>query len=295
MTYAPWVAGPFRWRLNLRPLDPAAWFEFGDDTDELLARKAALLSSNLSTVHGALPAATEGCEEIYAAVVDHLARHHPERLAPRRTDDHPLVATARLVPEDLVVMTRHDGDLLCSAGVVCFPNRWDLASKIGHPLQAVHAPVARLNDELAAPIDAFFERLSPEKGFWRLGWGLIETDDLYQPLDGTAAPRGPVPTPARAGEEIWVRVERETLRRFPATGAVLFTIRTHLSRVGDLLGRPADLARLGEAVGSLPPDVAAYKGTTPLTQPFLHWLRSQQGELATATMSASDGGAERQS
>ncbi len=272
MTHRPWTAGPFRWRLNLRPLDLANWFEFGDDADGLIAGKHRVLRSNRSTAFRALPEAAEGCAEILDHVVAHLAEHHRDRLGPVDPEEHPLVAAARLVSEDLVVMTMIDGRLLCTAGVVCAPNRWDLASKIGHPLQEVHAPVARLNEQLAAPIDAFFDRLTPERSFWRLSWGLIETPELYQALDGTAPARGPIPTASHAGEHIWVRVERETLRRFPATGAVLFTIRTHLSRVDELLDHPDDLARLAEAVGALPPDVAGYKGTATLTGPLLAWL-----------------------
>ena len=102
--------------------------------------------------------------------------------------EHPLVAAARLVPEDLVVMTRHEGRLRVQ------PPGWSVSRTGGiwrprsaGPMHDVHAPVARLNEQLAAPIDAFFERLTPEKSFWRLGWGIIETPELYQPLDGTAA------------------------------------------------------------------------------------------------------------
>jgi len=282
VSYRPWLGGPFRWRLNLRPLDPAAWFEFGDDASALLAGKSALLAAQRSTVFGALDEAADGCDEILDHVVANLAEHHPDRSVEVDPADHPLVAAARLVPEDLVVMTHHDGRLVCSAGVVCFPNRWDLASKIGRPMQAVHAPVAQLNEQLAAPIDAFFDRLTPEKSFWRLGWGIIETDELYQPTDGTAPPRGAIPGAVEAGDQIWIRVERETLRRFPKTGAVLFTIRTHLTRVADLLDRPDDLARLAEAVEGLPPDVADYKGTAPLTAPLLAWLRVRQADRVRA-------------
>lgn len=273
--YQPWQGGPFRWRLNLRPLDLANWFEFAPDTDQLLAQKATLLESNRSTVFGAMPEAADACAEILEHVVAHVREHRPDACADVDPHEYSLIAAARLVPEDLVVMSRHEGALLCTAGVVCFPNRWDLASKIGKPLQAVHAPVAQLNEQLAAPIDSFFDRLTPAKSFWRLGWGIIETDELYQPTDGTAPPRGPLPEPESAGEQVWVRVERETIRRFPRTDAVLFTIRTHLTRVSELQHLPEELARLAEAVGGLPADVAAYKGTDALAGPLLAWLRDQ--------------------
>ena len=121
-------------------------------------------------------------------------------------------------------------ELVFGAGSVCFPNRWDLRSKLGLPFRAVHQPVSLLNDQLGETIDRFFDRLTPERSFWRLGWGVLDSVDLYQPLDGTAAPRPATPTPA----DLVVRVERETLRRLPRTGCVLFTIRTHLAKATEL-------------------------------------------------------------
>jgi hypothetical protein len=176
--------------------------------------------------------------------------------------EHPLVVAARLVQEDLIVMVEaggdagaHAGQLVFAAGSVCFPNRWDLPSKLGLPLEAVHAPVSRLNDELAQPIARFFERLVPGKDFWRLGWGVLDTDELYQPLDGTA-PRRPLRITV---DDLVVRIERETLRRFPRTGAVLFTIRTYLRTVRDVAADPEHLRRLQGLLDSMPDDIAGYK------------------------------------
>src|SRR5699024_6489542 len=120
-------------------------------------------------------------------------------------------------------------------------------------LHAVHEPVALLNEQLAAPIDGFFERLTPERSFWRLGWGVLDTDDWYTPLDGTAAPRPSAPSPDR----LFLRVERETLRRFPRTRAVLFTIRTYVTPIPDIAGDPATAHRLAGALDALPDPVRA--------------------------------------
>ena len=140
-------------------------------------------------------AALDGVEaesqQVADTLLDHLRRRWPDRYADAELDPtlHPLDAAARLVPEDLVLMVERDGRLVFGAGSVCFPNRWDLRSKIGLPLADVHAPVALLNEQLQGPIDRFFERLTPERSFWRLGWGVLDTADWYTPTDGTAAPR----------------------------------------------------------------------------------------------------------
>ena len=87
----------------------------------------------------------------------------------------------------------------------------------------------------------FFDRLTPERSFWRLGWGVLDTDDWYTPTDGTAAPRPPAPTP----DELFLRVERKTLRRFPSTNVVLFTIRTYVTPIPHVVAdrATADAAR----------------------------------------------------
>jgi dimethylamine monooxygenase subunit A len=270
--YRPYLAGPFRWRLGLRPLDLADWFEFGDDADELLAAKADVLAHHHDTAVAHLDGIEPEAAEVFEAIVDHLARWFPERdgaVAALPSSLHPLDAAGRLVPEDLALLVERDGRLVFGGGSICFPNRWDLRSKVGRSLAEVHAPVARLNDQLAEPIDRFFERLTPERSFWRLGWGVIDTAELYQPLDGTAPPGPADPAPS----DLFLRVERETLRRFPATGCVLFTIRTHLTPLPAVRHEPGEAARLADAVEAFPHDVAEYKQLDELGPAVVAWLR----------------------
>lgn len=271
LPYAPWMAGPFRWRLGLRPLDPGAWLEHGPDHAEQMAAKAAVLAEH----HGTAVVLADDVEaestEVLEAIVDHLERHGP---GPTPVPDprlHPLDAAGRLVQEDLVLLVERDGHLIVGGGSVCFPNRWDLRSKLGRTMAEVHAPVPRLNDQLEAPIDKVLSRLRPDLGFWRLGWGLLDTDELYQAVDGTA--RRPRRSPEEIGPaDVWVRVERETLRRFPRTGAVLFTIRTHVASLGSVLADPHVAAELADAVRAMPDDVARYKELHEVGHRVVDWL-----------------------
>jgi hypothetical protein len=255
--YRPYEPGPFRWRLGLRPLEVADWIEIDERYDDDVAYKARLADEHPTTVFRAMPGTEPEGAEVLEALVDHLRVTWPERFADIAPPAglHPLEAAGRLVQEDLVLLVERDGGLVFGAGSVSFPNRWDLPSKVGRSMREVHEPVARLNHQLAEPIDRFFDRLTPDRSFWRLGWGVLDTGELYQPLDGTAPPR-----PASATfADLHLRVERETLRRFPRTGCVLFTIRTHLTRLADVTADPADAARLAEALERLPDDVADYK------------------------------------
>jgi hypothetical protein len=72
-----------------------------------------------------------------------------------------------------------------------------------------------------------------------------------------------------AARGLWLRVERQTLRRLPESGAIVFTIRTFQQRLADYLARPEARDGFQLAIDQLPPAVAHYKGVTP----YLHLLR----------------------
>jgi hypothetical protein len=276
--YLPFMDGPapaapdaFRWRLRVRPLDLADWIELGPDADAAIEAKPRLMEQFPDTVFAVLDDVEPESTEIAAALVEHLRHRWPDRYGDTQLDPalHPLDAAARLVPEDLVLLVERDGRLVFGGGSVCFPNRWDLRSKLGLSMAGVHAPVARLNEQLEAPIDSFFDRLTPQRSFWRLGWGLLDTSDWYTPVDGTAAPRPADPAPL----EHFLRVERETLRRFPATNCVLFTIRTYLAPIPALLNDVDVTARLADALVALPDDVRSYKDVRSAADGLIAELR----------------------
>ena len=271
LPYTPWrergsvVDGEFRWRLGVRPLDLRDWIELGPDAagpDGWIAQKAQLFTEHRDTVFGALDGIEPASQEVADALVDHLGWRWPERFSDTKLDAdlHPLDAASRLVPEDLVLMVERDGRLVFGGGSVCFPNRWDLASKLGRSMAEVHTPVARLNATLESEVDRFLDRLRPERPFWRLGWGIIDVPDGYTPADGTGGARPIDPDVS----ELFVRVERETLRRFPRTGCVLFTIRTYIASITSMASDPESAAALAAAVAAMSADVRGYKDLTDL-------------------------------
>ena len=262
---------PFRWRLGVRPLDLDHWIEIDEHYDDEIAQKHAVMASHPDTAFQVLDTIMDESIEIRDAVVEHLRALDPATFGSVAADAdlHPLDAAARLVQEDLVVLVERDGTTVCGGGSVCFPNRWDLTSKLGRTMAAIHQPVAQLNDQLEDPIDKFLERLSPERSFWRLGWGIVDTDELYQAVDGTAPPRPVDPAPP----DHFLRVERETLRRMPKTGCILFTIRTHLTPLSSV-ARHEGARALADAMGGLPDDVADYKQLDGIASDIAEWLRT---------------------
>lgn len=267
-------AAGFRWRLGLRPLNLDEWFDDGPDAQGWIAEKRGILGEHHDTAFAVLDDIHDEATEIAEAIVEHLGSGIEERDRPTLRDDlHPLDAAGRLVAEDLVLLVERDGRFVVGGGSVCFPNRWDLRSKLGLTLREVHEPVALLNDQLAAPVDRVLERLTPDRGYWRLGWGVIDVPDGYTPADGSGAQRPADPRPG----ELFVRVERETLRRFPRTNCVLFTIRTYVAAIGDVAQDADARERLAEAVEVMPPAVRRYKDLAIIGEDLVRFLRSASG------------------
>ena len=266
LPYEPWrqrgaaVGGDFRWRLGTRKLDVDDWIELGPDADGpdgWIAHKRQILANHHDTAFAAMNGIEPEANEVAETLVAHLRSRWPDRFAGVALDRelHPLEAASRLVPEDLALMVERDGRLLFGGGSVCFPNRWDLPSKVGQPLAAVHQPVAQLNAQLERGIDRFLEQLTPDRPAWRLGWGVIDVADGYTPLDGS----GPTRPSNPSVDELFVRVERETLRRFDRTRCVLFTIRTYIAPMSAVLSNAESSADMAALIAAMPRDVRHYK------------------------------------
>jgi hypothetical protein len=68
-------------------------------------------------------------------------------------------------------------------------------------------------------------------------------------------------------------MERETLRRLPETGGVLFTIRGYQQPLRDYVRRGPEVARtLRALVARLPDDLARYKSVLPYRDAVTAWL-----------------------
>jgi hypothetical protein len=255
--YVPIDARGWRLTMGLRPLEDAAWLEVDEHRDEELALKQSLLERSRSAVVATRPAGDAPSKELLDEVRRWLATYHRDEVAD--DDEHPIVAASRLVQEDLCVLVRSDTWRL-EAACVCFPSRWDLSTKIGRTLDEIHAPVPSYDEELSGPTASVFDRMRPERSFWRLNWSLLDSPDLFQPTSERSAPGGDF-------DQWYFRVERQTLRRLPVSGAIVFTIRTYVTTAATMCERDVGFAELlVHALDTTPAPMQDYKGWRGVAQ-----------------------------
>jgi len=291
--HLPFEPGPYRMAMGLIALPESAWFELDDRYRPELLERRRLLQQCHGDVFAALPVSDPARAETLAEIAGHLATQHPNwfarhgtTLRNRLTDEDwdlaspwcdPLELAGRLVQEDLCIIQHDDAAPVLTAAVLCFPSRWRLAEKLGRPLAAVHGPVPFYAERLARPVDRFMRHVKPGHIAARLNWSVLDDATLFQPGGKWREAHNRAVTAANAGETLFLRVERQTLRRLPRTDAVLFGIRVHVYKLAAAIASAATAARLAEAVRALPEATMHYKSLLPIRDALLGWLDARVG------------------
>lgn len=217
----------------------------------------------------------------------------------------PLVALALLASEDLLILlpNRHgpqgDSAYMLKAGALLFPNDWALrshfslprpeqneaaalaaweearrkstkAARLGKTPYEIHdGHVAHYMENFASRVDMFFSQMKPGMRTWRRNWGMRLTDELCLHSD-MAHP--PLPD-ATADNWEWygyLRSEHEVFIKLPKSGAVIFSIKTYMWKLSELIKNPVALQALLAADANLAPTMFEYrKDSLPTFREFL--------------------------
>jgi hypothetical protein len=208
--------------------------------------------------------------------------------------EDPMQTCARLVQDDLVIMTeRDDGQYYLTAGAVLLPGFWRLEDKFGMPLSEIHTSgdVPQFREKLERGMVNLFRRLKPEEMVGRNNYFFQVDDDLAwswsigsedrEEGDGKGRSQHSSWGTAeknRAIEHHYFRSERQTLRRLPKTGGVVFTIRTYFHPVTEIAEEDYVPGRLASAVRSWGDDVSRYKGRERYGDVLLEYLDRKHEE-----------------
>ena len=201
--------------------------------------------------------------------------------------EDPMQMAGRMVQDDLAIMfEKKDGQYYLLAGSILLAGFWRLEDKFGMPLSEIHTSgdVPGFKTKLEKGMMNFFRRVQPNGPVLRNNYFIQVDDDLAwsrsigpEDSDGigwfTAEKN-------KAIEHHMFRSERQSLRRLPRTGGVVFTIRTYFHPITEIVDQPYVPGRLASAVRSWGDDVSKYKGKEKYEEVLLEYLdRKHQEQL----------------
>jgi len=187
----------------------------------------------------------------------------------------PLEFIGRQVQGDFALLDQRDNDLFMDAGIVTSPADWSLAFDAGMSFKQWHSPVPMAHQM------GIFERalkyllnLQTGQPVRRLNWTLTikpRLDSSPETFHEWGADRGRI-TADNVGQEVHLRVELQVMLRLPRSNAVMFSIRTYLISLQELVTQPGWGCRLHRVLRALPEPIADYKGMTRYRQTLVEWL-----------------------
>ena len=274
--------------MGLVALQLKDWIEADEYFYDELKEKKQLLISNYPEVFASRPGSLPAQTEVLALVLKHMEKYCPgvltieqdEVILPKLKwkfrisdfEESPLDLCGRFVQEDLCLMAPGPDGYTLEAASLCFPARWRLMDKMGLPMSAIHKPVPDYSEKLSRPVDSFFNRIDVDRPVWRVNWSLTTDPTMFQPVrQRHSASELPI-TSKNAGDQVYMRCERQTLRRLPNTGWILFTIKTYLDKVSKLHKYPKEAQNLSSLLRSAPTSLLSYKNINHFLEPLLVYL-----------------------
>ena len=248
---APWTDQLSARLPGLQPVAEGEWLQRDDAFAGQMAYRDRLLTERRADVVAELPHEHPAEQELLAAVLAHIANDpgytrnggaiaRPDGVTISLDADRPLITAARLVQEDMLVLEKGASAHLLTFGVLCFPASWTLRQKVGRSMSGIHTPVDRIDAQMDKRIERVLTALQPGNAVWRANVLCYNDPNLFQPRLETEK------RPFDRDKPLFVRVERQTLRRLAPSNAIVFTIHTWLTPIERLT--PEQAATLPEAV-----------------------------------------------
>jgi len=273
--FTPYDGSSKPFTIGLAQLDAARWIVPDAELDFYLSEKQRLLETYPDIVFVAEPGTEAAQREVLDMLVDFLPAHYPAlyrndgeamHVGARTVDlggEPPLIAAGSLIQDDLVIMRRKPSGWHLVAAFVAFPSSWSLPEKFGRSMEEIHGPVPGFEGGTrnADLINRMFDNLPPGRLVERFNWTVNTDGGLFLPKSN-AESLGAAAVVLKA-ENTFVRIERQTLRKLPISGDIVFTIGIHSDPVSVLSGHP-DVRRLASSFAAQLRDLgleqAAYKG-----------------------------------
>ena len=308
LPYRPYRHGPkYFVTMGLRSLPSwSDWIELDNHYPRFHGDKARRIRERGSKCCKTAPEGYDGAVELVEEFVKYLPARYPTlykrtdvgmdnlwsgesfNIVERPLKEDPMQMAARMVQDDLAIMyEKPDGQYYLQAGAILLAGFWRLEDKFGMPLSEIHTSgdVPQFREKLEKGMMNFFRRIKPEDAVLRNNYFLQVDDDLAwsHSIGSEDSPDIAWSTAEknRAIEHHFFRSERQSLRRLPRSGGVVFTIRTYFHPITEIAEEDYVPGRLASAIRSWGEDVSKYKGKERYQDVLLEYLdRKHEEQIA---------------
>lgn len=243
--YLPFLDGVPSFEPGLNPIPSEQWLSPDTEAEAWLRDKCLIMKMMRANVSGG-QLDNEACEELLALIVEAVGE------VPNQSMPSALEEAASLVSDDLCILeAERPGDWRLTAGVLCAPTYWTLPERIGLDLGGLHGPVPGGDPELSSRVGRIFTGLKPGVVLERFNWTVQASEKRYTPDRPGVAGKSP--------RDLYFRVERQSLRKLPKSGAVVFSSRICLDPLLPILDDGATREAFEDAWLGAPKHVRRYK------------------------------------
>ena len=252
---------------KLTPIADEAWLSPDTEADRWLPGKQTLMVSKRDQVFAqAGDWAKDAADEASALVLNAGLSAPLENVSFTS-----LERAASTISDDLCVMVPRDGQFVLGAASLCAPTFWSIDHNIGKPIAGLHAFLPHGGSELSDRINRIFSGLQTGLVLERFNWTVQLGNERFTPSSAPMKRALGEMEASEAASDLYLRVERQTIRKLPETGAVLFTIRICVDPLRPALEDTTAREKFAESWRDTADDVALYKGW-PHYQQAIDWL-----------------------
>jgi hypothetical protein len=193
-----------------------------------------------------------------------------------------------LIEEDFMLLDESGGIPRIAAAANAYSSSGRLVASVGHDMEWTHAHVPQLTQKLGTKINRVIRSAHAATPCERFNWQLTPMASVFFPHNdphaANAAAMEQVSTelrrnPARAGELLWIRVERQTLSRLPDSNATAFSLHTYSDPLSSIRSDLESLRAILALLRSYTEERWRYSEMDIVREPLLLWLEAAASAL----------------
>tara|TARA_B100000579_G_scaffold312867_1_gene262426 strand:- start:383 stop:1264 length:882 start_codon:yes stop_codon:yes gene_type:complete len=270
--------------IGLKPIDDYSWLEIDNLFEEEISLKKRLYEEKKDQVLITPVESISIQKEVLDIVLVHLNEFYSDsyrinkdsvEVLKSKTNyffkdfENPLELASLLVQEDLIIMQPKKDVFYLKSASLCAPTRWSLKEKFNLSLSEIHKEVPGYKEKIDLRVNNIFQNLPDQKIFERYNWSIFDSPELFQPIGSKTL----VEIKNIDPEDLYLRVERQTLRRLKDSRSILFTVRVHVDPMSSILSDKNIIMDLIKAIQNLEEDMKNYKVIQPFEEKLIKWLK----------------------